>query len=86
MSQYRHPRLALGKISRLWDVKKMECPLCGGNTLERRLPLDRRSRRGYFVESCIGGVLRLTVKIDGEVIKIDEDCPYWYNGYEKEMA
>lgn len=52
----------------------LECPLCGCRTLNRdTAPVAD----GWYVEWCVGGVLRLVV--DGE--EYEFECPYAWAGF-----
>jgi hypothetical protein len=57
--------------------KGIECPVCGGHTVERDIAPD-----WYYVEVCISGKLIL-VDDTGEMKDEWLSCPYWNTGWEE---
>jgi hypothetical protein len=57
--------------------KRLVCPVCGGYTVSR----DVSSEDGYYVEWCLGGVIKVTGDEANEVVEFD--CPYWNAGWER---
>ena len=55
----------------------LECPVCGGRTVNRDVsPAD-----SYYVEYCYGGVIKMFDEEAKEVVEFE--CPYYDAGWEK---
>jgi len=69
-----HQKVAVPKSTRTG----LSCPCCKGHTVQR----DVSSEDRWYVEYCVGGIVRVSTKVEGREIFESVPCEYWGCGFE----